>query len=79
MNFETTKQSPSSVRPHHETGRLLWMIQLGKDSCFYKKCFQILRVGDSFRVWHLDGDRAIQIIVVSKIDPVRTRLDLIDG
>jgi hypothetical protein len=26
-------------------------------------------VGDSLGVWHLDGDRAIQVIVVSKIDP----------
>ena len=26
-------------------------------------------VGDSFRVWHLDRHRAVEIIVVSKIDP----------
>jgi hypothetical protein len=45
------------------------MVQFGEDSCFTKKRFDILGVGDSFRIWHLDGYRAIQIIVVCKIDP----------
>ena len=45
------------------------MVQLGEDPGFNKKRLDILGAGDSFRVWHLDGDRAVEVIVVSKIDP----------
>jgi hypothetical protein len=49
----------------HDVG----MVQLGEDSGFNEERFHILGLGDSFRVRHLDGDRAVEIIVVSKIDP----------
>ena len=45
------------------------MVQSGEDTGFGQKRFHILGVGDSFGVWHLDGDRAVEVIVVSKIDP----------
>ena len=45
------------------------MVQLGEDPGFNEKRFHILGAGDSFGVWHLDGDRAVEVIVVSKIDP----------
>ena len=45
------------------------MVQLGEDAGFNEKRFHILGVSDSFRVWHLDGDWAVEVIVVSKIDP----------
>ncbi len=48
----------------HDVG----MVQLGKDSGFNEKRFHILGVGDSFRIWHLDGYRAVEVIVVGKID-----------
>ena len=45
------------------------MVQFGEDPGFDKKGLHILGVGDSVRVWHLDRDRAIEVVVVSKIDP----------
>ena len=53
------------VMNRHNVG----MAQLGEDFGFYKNRFHILEVGDSFRIWHLDGDGPIQIIVVCKINP----------
>ena len=55
---------PTSI-DRHDVG----MVQFGEDPGFVEKRFHILGVGDSFRVWHLDGDRAVEVIVVSKIDP----------
>ena len=52
------------VKDRHDVG----MVQPGEDSGFNEKRLDILGVGDSFRVWHLDGDRAVEVIVVSKID-----------
>ena len=49
----------------HDVG----MVQLGENSGFDKKRFHVLGAVDSFRVRHLDGDRAIEFIVVSQIDP----------
>ena len=45
------------------------MVQLGENTGFNQKCFYIFGVKDSFRVWHLDGDRAVEVIVMSQIDP----------
>jgi hypothetical protein len=45
------------------------MIEPGEDSGFSQKRLDVLRVVDSLGVWHLDGNRPIQVIVVSKIDP----------
>ena len=45
------------------------MVQLGEDPGFDQKRLDILGASDSFRVWHLDGDRAVEVIVVSEIDP----------
>ena len=53
------------IEDRHDVG----MVQLGEDSGFNEKRFDILGVGDSFGVWHLDGDRAVEVVVVSKIDP----------
>ena len=44
------------------------MVQLGEDSGFNEKRLDILGANDSFGVWHLDGDRAVEVIVVSQID-----------
>ena len=54
----------------HDVG----MVQLGEDSGFVEKGLDILGVGDPLRVGHLDGDRAIEVIVVSKIDPSESAL-----
>ena len=69
MSFETTKQSPSSVRPTSKTGTMFGMVQLGKDAGFDKKRLDILGASDSFGVRHLDGDRSVEIVIVSQIDP----------
>ena len=53
------------IEDRHDIG----MVQFGEDTGFNEKRFHILGVGDSFGVWHLDGDRAVELIVVSKIDP----------
>ena len=53
------------VEDRHDVG----MVQPGEDPGFNEKRLDILGVGDSFRVRHLDGDRAVEVIVVSKIDP----------
>ena len=53
------------VIDRHDVG----MVQLGEDSGFNEKRLDILGASDSFRVWHLDGDRAVEVIVVSEIDP----------
>jgi hypothetical protein len=45
------------------------MVQFGEDSSLNEKCLNILAANDSFGAWHLDGDRAIEVIVMSKIDP----------
>ena len=45
------------------------MVQPGKDAGFVQIGFHILGVGDSFRVRHLDGDGAVEVVVVGKIDP----------
>ena len=68
-SFETTKQSPSSVRPTSKTGTMFGMVQSGKDAGFVQIGFHILGVSDAFRVRHLDGDRAVEVVIVSKIDP----------
>ena len=39
-----------------------------------KKRFDILGVGDSFRIWHFDGNGAIEIIVMGKIDRAKPAL-----
>ena len=54
---------------HVEDGHDVGMVQPGEDSGFNKKRFHILGVSDSFRVWHLDGDRTVEVVVVSQIDP----------
>jgi hypothetical protein len=53
------------IEDRHDMG----MVQLGQDSGFTEKRFDILGAGDSFGVWDLDGDRAVEFIVVSEIDP----------
>ena len=53
------------VVDRHDVG----MVQLGENSGFDEKRFHILGAGDSFGVRHLDGDRAVEVIVVSQIDP----------
>jgi hypothetical protein len=45
------------------------MVQLGENAGFNEKCLGILGASDSFRVWQLDGDRAVEVVVVSEIDP----------
>ena len=77
MNFRDHEtQSPSFGASHvHECRTMLGWSRFGEDSCFTEKRLNNPRhVGDSFRIWHLDGNRAIQIIVVCKIRPVQTRL-----
>jgi hypothetical protein len=49
----------------HEMG----MVELGEDSGFNKERLGILRAGDAIRVWHLDRYGAVEIVVVSQIDP----------
>ena len=68
MSFETTKQSPSSVRPTSKTGTMLGMVQPGEDAGFVQIRFHILGVSDSFRARHLDRDWAVEVVVVSQID-----------
>ena len=69
MSFDTTKQSPSSVRPTSKTGTIWGWSSLARILASIKKRFDILGARDSFRVGHLDGDRAVEVIVVSEIDP----------
>lgn len=45
------------------------MVQLGENPGFYKKRLDILGARNPFGAWHLDGDWAVEVIVVSKIDP----------
>jgi len=45
------------------------MVELGEDSGFNKKRLGILGMDDSFRVRNLDGDRTVEVVVVSQIDP----------
>ena len=58
------------VEDRHDVG----MVQLGEDPGFDEKRLDVLGVGDSFGVRHLDGDRAVEVIVVSKIDPSESAL-----
>src|SRR5271157_2753759 len=60
-----TIRRPSYVMDRHDVG----MVQFGEYAGFSEKRFYILGVSDSFRVWHLDGYGAVEVIVVSKIDP----------
>ena len=53
------------VMDRHDVG----MVQFGEDAGFVQKRLDILGVGDSFRVWHLDGNWSVEVVVVSKIDP----------
>ena len=43
------------------------MVEPGENSGFDEKRFGILGACNTFRVGHLDGDRAVQIIVVCGI------------
>ena len=46
------------------------MVQLGEDAGFSRETLPTSSgLSDSFGVWHLDCDRAVEVIVVSKIDP----------
>jgi len=54
-----------NVMDRHDVG----MVQPGKDAGFGEKRCHILGVSDPFRVWHLDGYWAVEVVVVSKIDP----------
>jgi len=49
----------------HDVG----MVQVGEDSGFNEKRFQILGVSYSLEVRHLDGYRSVEVIIVGKIDP----------
>ena len=53
------------IEDRHDVG----MVQIGEDAGLDEKCFHVLGLADSFRVRHLDGDGAVEVIVVSKIDP----------
>src|SRR5271157_4672488 len=53
------------IEDRHDVG----MVQFGKDSGFNEKRFQILGVDYCFGVRHLDGYLAVEVIIVSKIDP----------
>ena len=53
------------VMDRHDVG----MVQLGEDAGFNEKCLGILGASDSFGIRHLDGDRAVKVVVVSEIDP----------
>ena len=53
------------IEDRHDVG----MVQLREDSGFNQKRLDILGSGDSLGVWHLDGDRAVEVVVVSQIDP----------
>ncbi len=44
------------------------MVQLGKDPGLNKERLDIKGASDSFRVGHLDGHRAIEIIIAGKVD-----------
>ena len=48
---------------------MLGWSSLGEDAGFGQISLHILGVRDSFRVGHLDRNRAVEVIVVSKIDP----------
>ena len=50
------------------------MVQLREDLGFNQQRFHVLGVGDSFRVWHLDGDRTVKVVVVSEIDTFESAL-----
>ena len=50
------------------------MVQLGEDPGFNQKRLDILGASDSLRVRHLDSHRAVQVVVVSKIDRAEATL-----
>ena len=59
---------------HVEDRHNMGMVEFGEDPGFNKERFEILGAGDTFRVRHLDGDRAVEIIVVCKIDRAEAAL-----
>ena len=53
------------VVDRHDVG----MVQAGEDAGFVQVRLDILGVGDSFGVRHLDRDGAVEVVVVGQIDP----------
>ncbi len=50
------------------------MIQPGEDSSFGQISLDILGASDPLRVRHLDGNRTIKIVIMTKIDPPESTL-----
>ena len=53
------------VEDRHDVG----VVQAGQDAGFGEVRLELLGLGDAFRVRHLDGDRAVEFIVMGQIDP----------
>jgi hypothetical protein len=62
--------SATHVMDRHDMG----MIEFGENSGLNKTRLDILGASDAFRVRHLDGDRSVEIVIVSKIDPSKSAL-----
>ena len=69
-NVAESKVGAAHVMDRHDVG----MVQPGEDLGFDQKRLGILRVSDSLRIWHLDGDRAVEVIVVSQINSPESAL-----
>ena len=68
-NFETTKQSRSSVRPTSKTGTMLGWSSRARMRASLRYASTSSGASDAFRVRHFDRYGAVKIIVVGKIDP----------